>query len=112
MDLAIGGMFRLSSNPLGKDKTMDDEQIQRLINTGMAWRLEGSIGRACMRAIEDGRAMFGTEAYRNYYGNFFPSRYDVMAGTKGSFDYVVDAMGMDHAQAMADVDDDTAAIYF
>ena len=91
---------------------MDDEQIQRLINTGMAWRLEGSIGRACMRAIEAGRVMLGTEARRDYYGNVVPSRYDVMAGTKGSFDYVVERMGMDHAQAMADVDDDISGISF
>ena len=112
MDLAIGGVFRLSSNPLGKVKTMDDEMIQRLINTGMAWRLEGSVSRACMRAIEAGRAMLGTEARRDYYGNAVPSRYDVVAGTKGSFDYVVDAMGMDHAQAMADIDDDAMAISF
>ncbi len=91
---------------------MDYEQIQRLVNTGMAWRLEGAIGRECMRAIEAGRAMLGTEAHRDYYGNFVPSRYDVVAGTKGSFDFVADAMGMDHAQAMADVDDDAAAISF
>ena len=85
---------------------MDYEQIQRLINTGMAWRMEGAIGRECMRAIEAGRAMLGTEAHRDYYGNFVPSRYDVVAGTKGSFDFVVENAGMDHAQAMADVDDD------
>ena len=91
---------------------MDDETIQRLINTGMAWRMEGAIGRECMRAIEAGRAMLGTEAHRDYYGNFVPSRYDIVAGTKGSFDFVVAAMGMDHAQAMADVDDDVAAISF
>ena len=91
---------------------MDDETIQRLINSGMAWRLEGSIGRECMRAIEAGRAMLGTEAHRDYYGNFVPSRYDVKPGTKGSFDYVVDRMGMDHAQAMADVDADAMAISF
>ena len=91
---------------------MDYEQIQRLVNTGMAWRLEGSIGRECMRAIEAGRAMLGTEAHRDYYGNFVPSRYDVVAGTKGSFDFVVENVGMDHAQAMADVDDDAAAISF
>ena len=91
---------------------MDDEQIQRLINTGMAWRLEGSIGRACMRAIEAGRTVLGTEARRDYYGNVVPSRYDIVEGTKDSFDFVVDEMGMDHAQAMADVDDDVAAISF
>ena len=45
---------------------MDDEMIQRLVNTGMAWRLEGSIGRECMRAIEAGRVMLGTEAIRDY----------------------------------------------
>ena len=91
---------------------MDYEQIQRLINTGMAWRMEGAIGRECMRAIEAGRAMLGTEAHRDYYGNIAPSRYDVVAGTKGSFDFVVENAGMDHAQAMADVDDDVAAISF
>ena len=85
---------------------MDHESIQRLINSGMAWMMEGSIGRECMRAIEAGQAMCGVEAKRDYYGNVVPSRYDVKPGTKGSFDYVVDHMGMDHAQAMADVDDD------
>ena len=91
---------------------MDDEQIQRLINTGMAWQMEGSIGRMCMNAIIGGRAMCGTESKRDFYGNVIPSRYDVKAGTKGSFDYVVDHMGMDHAQAMADVDADAMAISF
>ena len=91
---------------------MDDEMIQRLINTGMAWRMEGAIGRECMRAIEAGCAMLGTEAHRDYYGNFVPSRYDVVAGTKGSFDFVVENAGMDHAQAMADVDADAMAISF
>lgn len=91
---------------------MDDEMIQRLVNTGMAWRMEGAIGRECMRAIEAGRAMLGTEAHRDYWGNVVPSRYDVVAGTKGSFDFVVERVDMDHAQAMADVDDDAAAISF
>lgn len=91
---------------------MDDEMIQRLVNTGMAWRMEGAIGRECMRAIEAGRAMLGTEARRDYWGNVVPSRYDVMAGTKGSFDFVEMRTSQEHAQAMADVDDDAAAISF
>ena len=85
---------------------MDHETIQRLINSGMAWRMEGAIGRECMLAIETGRAMLGTEGKQDFWGNYIPSHYEVEAGTKGSFDYVVDRMGMDHAQAMADVDDD------
>ena len=85
---------------------MDHETIQRLINSGMAWQMEGAIGRECMAAINAGRAMCSTEAHKDYWGNVVPSRYDVKPGTKGSFDYVVEHMGMDHAQAMADVDDD------
>ena len=91
---------------------MDYEQIQRLINTGMAWRMEGAIGRECMHAIEAGRAMCGVESKRDYWGNVVPSRYDVVAGTKGSFDFVAENAGMDHAQAMADVDADAMAISF
>lgn len=91
---------------------MDDETIQRLINSGMAWRLEGSIGRACMNYLEAGRVMLGTVARKDFWGNVVPSRYDVASCTKGSFDYVVEHMGMDHAQAMADVDDDISGISF
>ena len=91
---------------------MDYEMIQRLVNTGMAWRMEGAIGRECMRAIEAGCAMLGTAGERDFWGNYIPSRYEVEAGTKGSFDYVEERMGMDHAQAMADVDDDISGISF
>ena len=36
---------------------MFDMSVQNLINTGMAWRLEGSIGRECYAAIEAGKAI-------------------------------------------------------
>lgn len=61
--------------------------LQGLINTGMAWRLEGAVGRECMRAIEDGRCMLGEQAHTDYWGNIIPSRYDVKPGTKGSPEY-------------------------
>lgn len=91
---------------------MDDTDMQILVNSGMAWRMEGAIGRACMAAIDAGRIMCATEARRDYWGNIVPSRYDVKAGTKGSFDYVVERMGMDHAQAMADMGDDVMSVSF
>jgi len=65
--------------------------IQEMIDTGMAWRLEGSIGRQCMREIEDGYAILGEVGHHDYYGNYVPSRYEVEAGTKGSQEYA-DAM--------------------
>ena len=63
---------------------------QELINTGMAWHLEGSVGRHCMAAIESGRAILGREGNRDYWGNYVPSRYEVHPGTKGSLLYAND----------------------
>lgn len=66
--------------------------IQRAINSGM-WSLRGSYGLAMMQAIEDGQAMLGPNSARDYWGNFIPSRSQVQAGTKGSREFVVEAMG-------------------
>ena len=61
--------------------------LQELINSGMAWRLEGSIGRAAMAAINAGECVLGEEGHTDYYGNYVPSRYEVEPGTKGSVEY-------------------------
>lgn len=74
--------------------------IQRAINSGM-WGLQGSYGRTMMAAIEAGQCMLGTSRAKDYYGSTIPSREDVKAGTKGSYDYVADAMGVEWADMMA-----------
>ena len=61
--------------------------IQALIDNGMAWKMEGSVGRMCMDAIQSGYAMLGEKSHRDYYGNIIPSRYEVQAGTPGSPEY-------------------------
>ena len=61
--------------------------LQELINSGLAWRLEGSIGRAAMRAIESGGCILGEVGHRDYWGNYVPSRYEVEPGTMGSIEY-------------------------
>lgn len=66
---------------------MFDMSIQGLINSGMAWRLEGYVGRQCMAAIENGDAILGESGRTDYYGNYVPSRYEVKRGTKGSVQY-------------------------
>jgi hypothetical protein len=58
--------------------------LQKLINSGQAWKLEGAVGRACMAMIEAGECMLGEVGHRDYWGNYVPSRYEVEAGTKGS----------------------------
>lgn len=64
--------------------------LQQLINSGMAWKLEGSIGRAASAAIEAGVCVLGEVGHRDAYGNYVPSRYEVEAGTKGSPEYAAE----------------------
>ncbi len=75
--------------------------LQAAINDGTAWKLQGSYGRELMAAISNGFCMLGKTAKSDYWGNLIPSRDDVEPGTKGSYDFVVDAMGEEWARDMA-----------
>ncbi len=65
-----------------------DLDPQELINTGMAWKLEGSVGRECMRLIEAGVCTLGPKAFFDAYGNRVPAAHEVVPGTKGSPEFV------------------------
>jgi hypothetical protein len=65
----------------------DEVDIQHLIDSGLAWQLEGYYGRLCMDAIESGHAMLPPEPQSDYWGNRIPSRYEVEDGTPGSPGY-------------------------
>jgi hypothetical protein len=87
-----------------EDATEEDYflSIQRAINSGV-WSLQGSYGRAMMDAIEAGRCVLGRNRARDYWGNTIPSRDDVKQGTKGSYEFVADAMGADWADMVSEV---------
>lgn len=74
--------------------------IQKQINAG-CWSLQGSHGRTMMGAIRDGRCLLGRNRAKDYYGNVIPARDDVEEGTKGSMQFVVEAMGQEWADEMA-----------
>lgn len=61
--------------------------LQALIDSGEAWRLEGHVGRAAHAAIEAGVCVLGEIGHHDYWGNYVPSRYEVVPGTKGSVEY-------------------------
>lgn len=89
---------------LYEEDATEEEQIecyQRLVNSGDAWRLEGSVGRAAMRLIEAGQVMLGQEGHRDYWGNYVPSRSEVKEGTKGSFEYVAERTSRKQAHKLA-----------
>lgn len=71
----------------------DDAALQRMIDAG-AWSFEGSMGRAMMAAIEDGRCILGPEPAFDYWGNRIPSRDEVQPGTKGSVEYAARMQAM------------------
>jgi hypothetical protein len=78
------------------------EAIQRSINAGM-WGLQGSYGRTMMDAIKGGHCLLGQNEANDYWGTRIPSRDQVQAGTKGSFDFVAEQRGEDWAQHMSEV---------
>lgn len=61
------------------------DQLQELIDTGVAWSMEGAIGRAAMDALKSGACFLPTSSRKDYYGNVVPSRYMVKDGTAGSY---------------------------
>lgn len=75
------------------------QSMQRAINAGV-WDMQGSMGRSMMEAITSGHCLLGTKEFRDYYGNPVPSRHQVQAGTKGSFEFVIDQQGQDWANDM------------
>lgn len=66
-------------------KETGNDYYQALINKGMAWKLEGSIGRLCMDLLRIGACMLPKKRHIDYYGNLIPSRDDVKKGTTGSY---------------------------
>jgi hypothetical protein len=82
------------------------EAMQRAINEGTAWRLQGSYGRSMMAAIEAGRCMLGTQSCEDAYGSRIPSRSDVQPDTKGSRNFVAQCHGEEWVRRMEAVDAD------
>jgi len=76
------------------------QALQRQINAGSIWHMQGSMGRAAMDAIESGNCVLGVERFRDYWGNLIPARTDVKNGTKGSRLFVKRARGEGWARAM------------
>jgi lysozyme family protein len=79
------------------------EQLQGLINSGIAWRLDGAIGRSAMNAIDGGYCMLGREAHNDAYGNSVLSRKEVKRFTKGSKSFVEKCYGKDYANRLAKI---------
>lgn len=61
------------------------KEMQDMINSGQAWKMEGSYGREAMRLLESGACMLPKKDIYDFYGNLVPSRDRLQKGTKGTF---------------------------
>ena len=59
-------------------------EMQEAINTGMAWKMEGRIGRKCMDLLSNGVCFLPLQDHYDYWGNEIPSRNKVANGSLGS----------------------------
>jgi len=64
-------------------------EMQEAINTGMAWKMEGSVGRRAMELLRTGACVLPKTAVVDVYGNRVPSRDDLVSGTLGTFENAV-----------------------
>lgn len=79
-------MTKLTTKTIEKlQKDYGFDVVQKNINTGMCWLLEGHYGREAMALLDSGACMLPKVAHRDYYGNRIPSRDDLKVGTKGTF---------------------------
>jgi hypothetical protein len=77
--------------------------MQIAINSLEAWKMQGSMGRAMMEAIKDGRCMLGLQACKDFWGGRIPSRFDIVEGSVGSREFVIESMGMGWADMLEGV---------
>ena len=68
---------------LQKENGLDE--LQGWIDSGMAWKLEGSVGRAAMDSLKDGACMLPLEGHYDYYGSYVPGRNEVKKGSTGTY---------------------------
>ena len=61
------------------------DTMQSMINSGLAWKMEGNYGREAMALLESGVCMLPKEFRVDYYGNRIPSRDVLKDGTKGTY---------------------------
>lgn len=78
--------------------------LQRQINNGQVWLMQGSCGSAAMDAIRTGKCLCGHYTCRDFYGNTVPSRKVLEPGTKGTYDFVRENSGLEWADKMAAID--------
>ena len=81
----IDKIIAYESGTLSEEDTV--KLFQELIDTGQAWKLQGSYGRTARDLIDAGLCTLGPKPVTDYYGNRVPSKYEVAPNTPGHETY-------------------------
>ena len=65
------------------------DKMQNIIETGMVWHMEGSMGREAMYLLRVGACFLPNKPYRDAYGNRIPSRNDLAKGSLGTLENAI-----------------------
>lgn len=74
----------LSYETVDEARDGDEAALQALIDSGAAWKLEGSVGRAAMAALETGACHLPAIRHVGAYGQIIPRCFDLVDGTTGT----------------------------
>lgn len=96
----VDDMLKLSGVEMAESDEDYYGSLQRQIDSGVIWRMEGTVGRGAMAAIEAGKVMLGEQRRKDFWGSLVPSRDDVKPGTKGSRAFVVEREGEEWAKML------------
>lgn len=77
------------SRIISLQKAYNVTSTQDQINTGLCWKMEGSVGRFASDMLEAGVCMLPKNRKMDYWGNVVPSRDDLKPGTKGTYQNAV-----------------------
>ena len=88
-------------------------EMQEAINTGMAWKMEGSVGRRAMELLRTGACVLPKTAVVDVYGNRGPSRDELVSGTLGTFENAVNFWSDDEnlMHLEMEIDSDEVALF-
>lgn len=59
-------------------------EMQKLIDSGVVWKMEGHLGREAIDNLRSGACFLGRQSFDDYYGNRIPAIHEVEPGTMGS----------------------------
>lgn len=78
-------------------------EIQKMINSGLVWKLEGGFGIETTILLQEGKVMLGKKQTKDAYGNTIPSRNDLLKGSIGTKKFVEQKMGKKYADKLSKV---------